>query len=111
MVDLVAECEPQVAKLVAFGRLLDRLADVLTEIRDGFVAVDVDHHRLEAHAVLHDRSSERDSEGGDDTWVWVGVGIGAAVAIGVAVGVAVAVTSSETGPLYEGNLGDGMVRF
>lgn len=53
----------------------------------------------------------RDEGGGDDTWIWVGVGIGAVVAIGVAVGIAVAVTSSESGPLYEGNLGDGMVRF
>lgn len=56
-------------------------------------------------------TTEEPRDGGDDTWVWVGVGIGAAVVIGVAVGVAVAVTSSEPGPLYQGNLGDGMIRF
>jgi tetratricopeptide (TPR) repeat protein len=46
----------------------------------------------------------------DSVWIWVGVGIGIAVLAGVGIGVGVAITS-ESPPLYTGNLGDGMVRF
>jgi hypothetical protein len=50
---------------------------------------------------------------GDDTGIWIGVGIGvgAAVVIGVVVAVLVATQDQGTAAPYQGNFGDGIVRF
>jgi hypothetical protein len=49
----------------------------------------------------------------DDTGIWiaVGVSVGAAVVIGVVVGVLVATQDQGAAAPYQGNFGDGIVRF
>ncbi len=51
------------------------------------------------------------SRGSDDgLWIGLGVGLGAAVVLGVVLGVVVATTPSAPA-IYQGNFGDGVIRF
>ncbi|AKF07510.1 tetratricopeptide repeat protein [Sandaracinus amylolyticus] len=105
-----------VARIVRDGEEVARQSIALGEGEVRTVALEAPRvvARAEPVAVaapfVVEREDERD-QGDGDTWLWVGIGVGAAVVVGVAIGVAVAVTSSESGPLYSGNLGDGMARF